>query len=125
MTAVKEKTVRHRYLPVAPRKMRLLADLVKGLTPEMALAQLAALRRPAAVYLIKLIKAGVAAVKEKSPEADRLQLQTIKVDEAGMLKRRLIKSRGRSSVIRKRRSHLTLTIGVKIDKIAKDKIIRS
>ncbi|TSC97356.1 MAG: large subunit ribosomal protein L22 [Candidatus Berkelbacteria bacterium Licking1014_2] len=126
---MKTATVYLKNLKIAPRKIRLLADLVRGQNTAWAIGQLKASVKKNAVFLEKLILAGEAAFMEKNKDINDkkdLYIKSVKVDGGPVLKRRLIMSRGRAGSIRKRSSHITLTISTKesIEKInQKEKII--
>lgn len=100
-----------KYFRIAPRKTRLVAELVKGMPVNAALIQLSiALKRPAHA-LLKLLKSAISNAKvnfQISPE--NLYIKEFKVDEAPMFKRRMPRARGRATVIRKRRSHITVIL---------------
>lgn len=99
---------------IAPRKMRLVADLIRGREVFEALNILKFTSKAGAPVLAKLLKAAVASYYEKS-DGDRVDVGThyiksITVDSAGMLKRIRPAPQGRAHLIRKRSSHTTLII---------------
>ena len=101
-----------RYVRVAPRKARLVADQVRGL--HRARGPHAARRsRPAALSrdIAKLI-ASAAANAENNHElvADDLQIAEIQVDEGPTLKRWRARARGRATRIEKRTSHVSVAL---------------
>lgn len=100
----------------APRKVRLLADLVRGKSVDRALAQLAALPKRASEPMIKLIQSAVA--NSKLP-ANELYVSTIQVNGGIVFKRSMPRARGRASQILKRTSHITLGLSHKAPKKAK------
>ena len=100
----------------SPRKVRLVADLLRGKNAEHALALLATLPKRVSGPLAKLVKAGVA--NAKLPAND-LFISTIQVNEGVVLKRSMPRARGRASAIKKRTSHITLGLSRKIIKAAK------
>jgi large subunit ribosomal protein L22 len=101
------------YLRIAPRKVRSIGDLIKGLTVNEAEAQLLVQRRRPAKPLLKLLRSAVADAKNnKRLNPDHLFVANIRVDQGPMLKRSLPRARGSASAIQKKMSHVTLVLGV-------------
>lgn len=103
--------------PTSPRKMRLVADLVRGEDVEKALAILKFSQKEASRRLEKLVVSGIANWQSKNEDADietaKLFVQEIKVDSGSMLKRLRPAPQGRAHRIRKRSNHVTVVIGAK------------
>jgi len=99
-------------LRIAPRKVRLLADLIKGLSVNEAEAELLLSPKRSSLPLIKLLRSGISAArdKNKSLNSDTLIIKNITVDGGPMLKRYLPRARGSASPIQKKSSHITLTL---------------
>jgi large subunit ribosomal protein L22 len=93
-----------------PRKVRLVADLVKGKKVSDALTALEFLPRRAALPIAKLIKSAVANAKVKGEDVDALKVQSITVEGAGILKKYMPRAFGRASPIRRRKSRLKVTL---------------
>ena len=97
----------------SPRKVRLLADLVRGRRVDDALVQLRFSKRRGAAALAKLIRSGIANARERitagSPESV-LYIDRITVDEGPTLKRIRPRARGSASPIRKRTSHVFVSL---------------
>ena len=102
----------------SPRKVRLVADLVRGLSAEHALALLATLPKRASEAMIKLIQSAVA--NAKMPAHD-LIISTIQVNGGIVFKRAMPRARGRSAPIRKKTSVITLSLKRKEYKKSLDK----
>lgn len=98
------------YLRIAPRKVRLVADLVKGLSVNEAEAQLILHRQRAAKPLLKLLRSAVANAKNAKLSPDRLMIRTIQVDQGPMLHRSLPRARGMATPIQKKMSHVTIVL---------------
>jgi ribosomal protein L22 len=100
-----------RYVRVAPRKARLVADQVRGLTVPEARTLLDFSARGAAREISKLV-ASAAANAENNHElvADDMQIAEIRVDEGPTLKRWRARARGRAARIEKRTSHVSLAL---------------
>lgn len=100
-----------KYLRLTPRKLRLVADSVRGLKVDTALVRLEFADKKAAREIKKtLIQAQKNAVNNSHLNPDTLKLQSIKVDEGPTYKRWQPVSRGRAHPIMKRTSHLTITV---------------
>jgi large subunit ribosomal protein L22 len=96
---------------MTPRKVRLVADLVRGLSANEAEAQLVMQRRRAAKPLLKLLRSAIANAKQNGKtNIDTLYVQSIEVNQGPMLKRYLPRARGSASPIEKKMSHVTLTL---------------
>lgn len=100
----------------SPRKVRLVADLIRGKSADHALALLNTLPKRASGPLAKLLKAGVA--NAKLP-ANELYISTIQVNGGIVMKRFMPRARGRAAQILKRTSHVTLGLSRKPVKAAK------
>lgn len=94
-----------------PRKVRLVVDLTKGKKVRDALDSLEFLPRRAAEPIAKLIKSAVANAKTLGEDVDALRVQSIIVENAGMLKRFMPRAFGRASAIRRRKSRVIVTLG--------------
>lgn len=109
-----EAVARLRNYPTSPRKMRLLADLVRGLDIENALNTLKFSTKHPSVALEKLLLSAVANWRVKNEDADvagaNLFVKTIMVDNGMMLKRMQPAPQGRANRIRKRSNHVTIVV---------------
>ena len=103
--------------PTSPRKMRLVADLVRGEKVEKALNILRFSQKEASRRLEKLVLSAVANWQAKNEEADveaaDLFIKEITVDSGSMLKRLRPAPQGRAHRIRKRSNHVTVVLGAK------------
>ena len=103
--------------PTSPRKMRLVADLVRGEKVEIALNILRFSQKEASRRLEKLVLSAVANWQAKNEEADveaaDLFIKEITVDSGTMLKRLRPAPQGRAHRIRKRSNHVTVVLGAK------------
>ncbi|MEY8848168.1 50S ribosomal protein L22 [Psychroserpens sp. XS_ASV72] len=103
--------------PTSPRKMRLVADLVRGKNAEQALQILKFSQKEAAGRLEKLLLSAIANWQAKNEDASiedaELFVQEIRVDGGSMLKRLRPAPQGRAHRIRKRSNHVTVVIGSK------------
>ncbi|MGB7395198.1 MAG: 50S ribosomal protein L22 [Pricia sp.] len=101
--------------PTSPRKMRLVADLIRGVQVEKALAILKFNPKEASRRLEKLVLSALANWQAKNEDADveaaELYIKEIRVDGGSMLKRLRPAPQGRAHRIRKRSNHVTLVLG--------------
>jgi large subunit ribosomal protein L22 len=101
--------------PTSPRKMRLVADLVRGKEVEKALNILKFNSKEASRRLEKLLLSAVANWQAKNEDASvedaALVVTEIRVDSASMLKRLRPAPQGRAHRIRKRSNHVTVVVG--------------
>ena len=100
--------------PTSPRKMRLVADLIRGKQIEMALATLRFNPKEASRKLEKLLLSAIANWEAKNEGADieaaDLYIKEIRVDGGTMLKRLRPAPQGRAHRIRKRSNHVTMIL---------------
>lgn len=101
--------------PTSPRKMRLVADQIRGQEVAKALALLKFSQKEAARRLEKLLLSAIANWQAKNESADvekaALFVKEIRVDGGTMLKRLRTAPQGRAHRIRKRSNHVTLVLG--------------
>jgi large subunit ribosomal protein L22 len=101
--------------PTSPRKMRLVADQVRGKNVNKALSILKFSQKQASLRLEKLLLSAINNWQQKNPDSDveneKLYIKEIKVDGAGMLKRLRPAPQGRAHRIRKRSNHVTMILG--------------
>lgn len=106
-----------KYIRVPPRKARLAANLIRGLSVESAQHQLACCSMKAGRYLIKTLTSAVAnAEMQFDARRDQLYVLEVKVDEGPRHKRAKSKSRGGRAPILKRTSHFTVVVGELVGK---------
>jgi len=98
------------FLKIAPRKVRLVADQIKGLSVPNALSQLNFSAKSSALPLRKLLDSAVAGAQAQEKKADNLFVKSIYVNEGPKLKRYQPRAFGRASVILKRSSHIILIL---------------
>lgn len=101
--------------PTSPRKMRLVADLIRGESVETALNTLRFNPKEASGRLEKLLLSAIANWQAKNEDASvedaGLFVKEIRVDGGSMLKRLRPAAQGRAHRIRKRSNHVTLVLG--------------
>ena len=103
-------------VPTSPRKMRLVADMIRGMEVNKALGVLKFSTKEASNKLEKLLRSAIANWEQKTEQrADdaELYVSAIYVDSATMLKRLRTAPQGRGYRIRKRSNHVTLFVDAK------------
>ena len=103
------------YFRVAPRKVRLLADLIRGKMVSRAIQELEFTPKGSSLAIIKLLKSAVANAKHnfRLDSGDDLYIKEIMVNEGPTLKRFMPRARGSASPIRKRTSHIKVILSEK------------
>jgi large subunit ribosomal protein L22 len=103
-----------RYLRRSPRKVRLVADFVRGLNVQLALDKLKFTNHAAALDVSKVITSAAANLKDhfqdEPIEDENLTIKSITVDEGPTLKRIQPAPQGRAHPIRKRSCHITVVV---------------
>jgi len=113
------------YFRIAPRKVRLVADLIRGKSVEEAQTILNFTVKKSAKDLLKLLKSAVANAKNNFQlEEKNLYVAKIFVDEGPKFKRWRARARGQAAEIQKKTSHITLILDEKIKGIKKAKKIK-
>lgn len=106
-----EVRARLRFGRMAPRKARLVADIIRGKGSEEALSILSFTKKAAARVIMKLLKSAIAnATQKKTIDIDRLYIKKITVDQGPTMKRFQPRALGRATTIRKRTSHITIVL---------------
>ena len=106
-------------VPTSPRKMRLVADTVRGVEVNRALDLLKFSKKSASVSLEKVLHSAIANWEAKNPDKSKeldngnVYVKTIMVDEGRTLKRIRPCPQGRAGRIRKRSNHITIVLDVK------------
>ena len=105
-------------VPTSPRKMRLIADLIRGMEVNRALDVLKYSKKEAAIRMAGLVRSAITNWENKNEE-DRKELedgnvviQTLMVGQGRSLKRIRTAPQGRAARIRKRSNHVTIVVGV-------------
>lgn len=116
-----EAVAKLRNYPTSPRKMRLLADLIRGMQVEKALAVLEHSPKHPAVPMRKLVMSAINNWKQKNEGGDEGELivKTIMVDGARTIKRLRPAPQGRGYRVRKRSNHVTVVVDIKGAKMVK------
>ncbi len=103
-------------VPTSPRKMRLVADMIRGMEINKALSVLKFSNKEASIRMEKLLKSAISNWEQKTEESAEnanLYVSAVLVDSATMLKRLRTAPQGRGYRIRKRSNHVTLFVDSK------------
>lgn len=103
-------TAKINYLKIAPRKVRLIANTLKGLSVSEAEAQLMLRLQRSATPLLKLIRSAVSNARNQKMDTSKLFVSSILVNQGPMLKRSLPRAQGRATPIHKKMSHVVLVL---------------
>ena len=109
----KTSFAKYNNIPTSPRKMRLVADMVRGMEVFKALGVLHFSNKEAAARVELLLKSAIAnweAKNGRKAEAGELKVAAIVVDEGATIKRLRPAPQGRAYRVRKRSNHVTLTV---------------
>lgn len=109
---MKTQIAKLNYLRIAPRKTRLVASMIKGLSINEAEAQLLVNPKRPSEAVLKLLRSAVANAKNNQKlDPEKLFVKEIRVDNGPMLKRFMPRAMGRASEIQKKSSHIILILG--------------
>jgi large subunit ribosomal protein L22 len=106
----------------SPRKVRLVADLIRGKKVNVALTQLDMGGKRANLPMVKLIKSAVSNAKNNfNTNEDDLIIKEVRVDKGIVLKRIRPRAQGRAARINKRTSHISITLEAQqeVNKVSK------
>jgi len=102
----------HRYARIAPRKARLIMDMVRGRDVDDAITMLRFAKQRASGMIEKVIRSAVANANEQEvPSRNTLFVQKAWVDPGPIIKRFQPKDRGKAYPIQKKTSHLVVELG--------------
>ncbi len=100
-----------KFLRMSPRKVRLVADLMRGRSVLRTVNTLSLLNKRAAKPLLKLLRSAMANAEHNfSLSSENLKISTITVNAGPTLKRFMPKAHGRATPVRERMSHINLVL---------------
>ncbi|MBW2092302.1 MAG: 50S ribosomal protein L22 [Deltaproteobacteria bacterium] len=100
-----------KFVRIAPRKMRIVAENIKGLSVENAITQLNFTPKKAARILLKALNSALANAEQNSQiDVDTLYVKKVYIDEGPTAKRWRPRAMGRATRILKRTSHITIVL---------------
>jgi large subunit ribosomal protein L22 len=103
-------SAKHRYARISARKVRLIADMIRGRHVQDALDILKFTPNRAAGMVAKVLTSAIANANEAEADVDELFVDEARVDEGPTIKRWQPKDRGRAHPINKRTSHITVIV---------------
>ena len=104
-------TAKLSYLRMSPRKVRLVAKLLSGMPAEKAIIQLENMTKISAGPMLKLLRSAIANAKHNyEMKEEGLMLKKIIVNDGPILRRWMPRAMGRATPIRKRSSHIEITL---------------
>jgi len=108
-----EATATLRYLRITPRKVRAVADLIRGKKVDLALRQLAYVEKRSALPLAKLLRSAVANADQAAKgqlDADALFVRELQIGQGPSLKRFMPRAMGRAFKVMKKTSHISIVV---------------
>jgi large subunit ribosomal protein L22 len=114
--------------PTSPRKMRLVADVIRGMDADKALDVLQFTSKAAATPMSKLLRSAIANFEQKSglrADESNLYVKTVFVDSGRVLKRVQPAPQGRAHRVRKRSNHVTIEVGMKSAEVTATETVNS
>lgn len=108
----------------SPRKVRLVADLIRGKKVEQAISALQFADKKAAIPFEKLLRSALSNAKNLNLDAENLVVHSVTVNAGKILYRSLPMARGRAFPMRKRTSKVVVVLGEKIAKAVKAKPVK-
>lgn len=106
-------TASHKFARIAPRKTRLVVDMIRGKKVQDAMNLLRFTRKRAAVLINQVLKSAVANADEQEADVSRLVVSECRIDPGPTMHRFQPKDRGRAHPIKKRSSHIIVTVDQK------------
>ncbi len=101
----------HRFAQISPRKVRPLADLIRGQFADDALAILRYQPHRGARMLEKVIRSAMANAEDRrAPNLGSLMVVDVRIDQGPMFKRLQPKARGMASLIKRRMAHIRIAL---------------
>ncbi len=109
-----EVSAKAKYIRMSPRKVRLVVDVVRGMSIAEAQQQLQFMNKAAAVPVLKVLNSAVANAEHNFKlKSEKLFVKTITADGGPTLHRWKARARGRAAPIRKRTTHIVVTLAEK------------
>lgn len=99
-----------KYIHATPRKLRLVADIVRKMEPVKALDTLRVTRKDAAKDLSKALETVLANIRQAGADLDKLSFKSIEINESVVLRRFKAGTRGRAKPYKRRMSHIRIVL---------------
>jgi len=104
----------HRFARIAPRKVRLVTDMIRGKPADEALTALDFCKKRGAVFVRDVLKSAIANAEENDIDPGLLVVTESRADGGPTIKRFQPKDRGRAHPIRKRTSHIIVSVDARL-----------
>ena len=101
---------KHRFARISARKVRLMAELIRGRDVQDAINILKFTPNRAGPMLSKVLTSAIANANEAEANMDTLYVREVRIDEGPTMKRLRMKDRGRANIILKRSSHISVAV---------------
>ena len=112
-----------RYLRIAPRKVRLVVNLIRGKNVEQAQTMLKFVVKKGSLPVLKLLQSALASAKRNFNAVEsNLYISKITVDEGPKLKRMMPRARGQGYEIQKKTSHITIELSETVPTVKSEKV---
>jgi large subunit ribosomal protein L22 len=108
----------------SPRKVRLVAGLIRGKNVAQAIAELDFLAKRAGLPVKKLLLSAVANAKNMGVDVENLYIKELRVDKGITMKRMMPAAMGSGHRINKRTSHLNILLGERVAKVKRTKKVK-
>ncbi|MBQ0135749.1 MAG: 50S ribosomal protein L22 [Oscillospiraceae bacterium] len=105
-----ESTAKVTHVRIAPRKVKIVLDLIRNQPADKAMAILKNTPKSASEVLVKLLKSAMANAEQKDMDVTKLYVAACSVDQGPTLKRIRPMSKGRAYRINKKTSHISITL---------------
>ncbi len=103
-------TAKHRFARISERKARLVADLIRGMSCDQAVAVLKHTPKRAAFMVNRVLQSAMSNANEQEADMGQLFVAEARVDAGPIIKRFQPKDRGRAHPIQKRTSHIVISV---------------
>lgn len=105
-----EITTIQKYLHTSPRKLRLVADMVRKMAPQSALDALRVTPKDAAKDLAKAFETVLANAKQKGLDSQKITLKSLEINESAKMRRYRAGTRGRAKPFKRRMAHIKIVL---------------
>ncbi len=114
-----------KYIHTSPRKLRLVADMVRKMEPMEAIAVLQMTPKTAALDLQKAIKTVMASAKQQGLSMPKINFKTIEINESTKMRRFKAGTRGRAKPFKRRMAHIKIVLSdEQADKSRQSSVVR-
>ena len=105
-----EATHIQKFIHTSPRKLRLVADMVRKMSPQSALDILRVTHKEAAKDLAKALETVLANAKQQGLDASKISLKSLEINESAKMRRYRAGTRGRAKPFKRRMAHIKIVL---------------